>query len=109
MTPKAKKERRVLWWKARLQTLRQWLFCVGGIAITLTLPGLRNGIAGITAYIPSPLEIGIALGLGLVAIVIDDELGGNKVDRPAVSRRKAKHAFIVGIGILSVIEKVLGG
>lgn len=98
-----------IWIKARLQTTRHWLWCVLGIVTVLLLPGLKNGIAGITLYRPTWIEIGVALGIGFIAIVWDDELGGDKIDSPAVYRRKRKHAFLLGLGILGMIEKILGG
>ena len=110
MTPKEKRERRKTWVLRRIQAIRHWLFCVAGIALAVVLPGLRHGIVGITLYLPTPLEIGVGLGVGLLAVVLDEELGGEiLIKNKAADRRKRKHAFIVGLGILGVLERLFGG
>ena len=86
------------------------MWCVMGIALAVMLPGLRHGIVGISLYWPSPLEIGVGLGVGFVAVILDEELGGEVlVKNRAADRRKRKHAFIVGLGILGVLERLFGG
>lgn len=110
MTPKEKKERRRLWWKERYQAFRLWLWCVAGIGVVLILPGLKNGIAGISAYVPSPLEIGVALGAGFIAVLLDEGLGGDKLAKTkSAYNRKRKHAIMAGLGVLGILERLLGG
>ena len=109
MTPKEKKEKRRTWWKIQFQAVRLWLWCVGGIALVLLLPGLQNGIAGISLYVPSLLEVGVALALGFVGVVADENLGGIQqlAKTPSAWNRKRRHAFIIGVGILTIIERLM--
>ena len=110
MNMKDKKEQRRIWILRRIQAFRHWLFCVAGIGLAVMLPGLRHGIVGISLYLPSPLEIGVGLGVGFLAVVLDEELGGEVlIKNKAADRRKRKHAFIVGLGILGVLERLFGG
>ena len=110
MTPKEKKERRHLWWKERLQVFRLWIWCVIGGGITLALPNLKAGIVGVAFYIPNVLEVCIALGLAVLAVTLDAELGGDKLCKSRGAWiRKRKHALLLGIGILGWIDRLTGG
>ena len=109
MTPKNKKERRILWLKMRYQNLRLWLWCVLGITVVLCLPDLSRGIAGATFYKPNFMEAGIALGLGLFAVMFDEKLNGGKLAKtPEAYKRMRNHAVIIGFGILSIVERLMG-
>ena len=104
-----RKERRRLWWLARLQVLRLLVWSVLGVAFVVLLPGLKNGIAGIEVYLPSPLELGLIVVVGYLAIALDEGIGGGKlITSPAIWNRKRKHAFIAGIGAIALIERLLG-
>jgi hypothetical protein len=107
MTPKEKRDRRILWFKLQVQVIRLWLWCALGVAIVLLLPGLKNGIAGITAYIPSILELGVALGGSLLLVALDENFGGDNLIRSKkIWIRKRKHAFFAGLGILIFVERI---
>lgn len=105
-----KRERRRTWWLCRWENFKLYLFSVFGVAFLLVLPDLRDGLQGVKLYVPSWAEIGVALAVALVALVLDEELGGDKLIRnQSVLRRKRKHAFIAGISALAIISKLLGG
>jgi len=109
VTPKEKKESRKKWWAHQLQLFRLWLWCALAIGVTLVLPDLKNGIQGISLYVPNWLEVGVALGLAFILILIDEEMGGDKLIRSeSVFRRKRKHAIITGFGVIGIIDKIFG-
>jgi len=109
MTQKEKKEKRKIWLLERWQAIRLWMWCVIGIGITLLLPGLRGGIAGIELYLPSFLEAGVALGVAFLAVILDEELGGDKLAKTkSAFNRKRKHAIVMGLGALGLVERLIG-
>lgn len=110
LTPKQKRDKRRERALTLLQSMRLWLWCVIGVAVTLMLPGLGGGIAGVQFYKPNWTEVAVALGVGFVLVFIDEEIGGSKlITSRKVFIRKRKHAFYAGVGILGMIDRLTGG
>ena len=85
------------------------MWCVAAIGITLALPDLSNGIRGVTLYVPNWIEVGVSLGIAFILVVIDEEMGGDKlIKNVSVFKRKRKHAIMVGFGISGILSKLFG-
>jgi len=109
-TPKQLQERRARWLMLRWQHARLWAVSTVGAALTVLLPGLRDGVAGVTLRVPTALECAGALAITFVALLLDEGWGGNRLTRnPQVWRRKMKHALLTGIAAESMVTRLIGG
>lgn len=90
-------------------SIKVYLFCVFGVGVVLLLDGVENGIRGIVVYVPNITEIVVSLVLAYVAIILDEEVGGEDVKSRAVWIRKRKHAFLTGVAAITIVSKIVGG
>jgi len=95
-------------WLIRLQAVRFWLWCLVGVAVSVMLPGLKYGIQDIALYTPTLLELGVAMLVALLAVVIDEKLTTDKlIKSKSVMMRKRKHAVVVGLAAMGTIRGML--
>jgi hypothetical protein len=106
---KKKENKRKEWWLRRLDDIKLYGFSVLGVAVLLEAPNLREGIRGFKLYIPNWTEVGVALVLAYLALLFDEKSGERHIKSPKVMARKRKTAFIAGVGILALIQKIIGG
>ena len=72
------------------------------------LPLLKKGTATTLAELfPNPTVIIISAGVALIAMALDEKLNGGKLAKtPAAYKRMKNHAVFVGLGALSLIDKI---
>ena len=76
----------------------------------LLFPGLKNGIAGITLSKPNMLEVGVALGVALFTVMLDEKLNGGKLAKtPEAYKRMRNHAIVIGFAALGIADRFTGG
>ena len=91
-----------------MQALRFWLWCLVGVAVSVMLPGLKAGIQGIDLYRPSLLEVGVAMLVALLAVIVDEAMTTDKLIKSrAVLARKRKHAVVVGLAAMGMLRGML--
>ena len=83
-----------------------YLFCVLGVSVYLFFPDIKEGIHGVTFYMPSAAEAIVGVLVGIFAVWKGEQGGQIEGKRKNFSRR-AQSAALYGFAVAWATERII--